>query len=203
MDFDDLLLPDGGPLPAAPRRARVLPGALQPGAGGRVPGHQPGPERARHAPVRRAPQHLHRRRHRPVDLRLPGRRHPEHPRVREGLPRRRDHPPGAELPVDRDHPRRRQRRHREQHLAGCRRSCGPRGSGASRSTATGPRTSTTRRPGWRPRSAGCTTPRGSATATWPSSTGPTARAGPWKRRSSARTSPTRWWGGPASTTAGK
>ena len=83
------------------------------------------------------------------------------------------------------------------------RNCGPTGSGGNRSTGSGPRTSTTKRPGWRPRSAVATTPRVCATATWPFSTGPTARAGPWRRRSSVRRSPTRWWGGPASTTAAR
>ena len=62
----------------------------------------------------RAPQRLRRGRQRPVDLRVPGRRHPQHPRVRGGLPRRHGGRARAELPVDPDHPRRRQRRHRQQ-----------------------------------------------------------------------------------------
>ena len=62
----------------------------------------------------RAPQRLRRRRRRPVGLRVPGRRHPQHPRVRERLPRRHGDRAGAELPLDPDDPRRGQRGHRQQ-----------------------------------------------------------------------------------------
>ncbi len=41
----------------------------------------------------------------------------EHPRIREGLPRRKDHPPRAELPLHPDHPRSRLSRGRAQHPA--------------------------------------------------------------------------------------
>ena len=41
----------------------------------------------------------------------------QHPRLRARLPRRDGHPPRAELPLDRHHPRRRQRRDRAQHAA--------------------------------------------------------------------------------------
>ena len=44
-----------------------------------------------------------------VDLRLPARRHPQHPRLRARLPGRGDDQARAELPLDRDDPRRRQR----------------------------------------------------------------------------------------------
>ena len=57
-----------------------------------------------------APQHLLRRRRRPVDLRLARRRGRQHPALREGFSRREGHPAGAELPLDRPHPRRRLRR---------------------------------------------------------------------------------------------
>ena len=67
---------------------------------------------------RRAPQHLRGGRQRPVDLRVARGGHPQHLRIRRGLPRRRGHPPGAELPVDEDDPRRRQRRHRQQRHPG-------------------------------------------------------------------------------------
>ena len=46
------------------------------------------------------------RRRRPVDLRLPRRQHPQHPRLRAGLPQRHLDPAGAELPVHPDHPHR-------------------------------------------------------------------------------------------------
>ena len=59
---------------------------------------------------RGAPQHLRRRRRRPVDLPVPRRGRPQHPRVRGALPRRDGRAPGAELPLHPDHPRRRQRR---------------------------------------------------------------------------------------------
>ena len=104
----------GAALRAAPGRARGLPGPLPPRARRRVPGHQPGPERDRAPARRRAPRHLRGGRQRPVDLRLAGCGHPQHPGVRRGLPRRHRRPPGAELPLDQDHPRRRQRRHRQQ-----------------------------------------------------------------------------------------
>ena len=54
------------------------------------------------------------RRRRPVDLRLPRRQHPQHPRLRAGLPRRHLDPARAELPLDPDHPHRRQRGDRPQ-----------------------------------------------------------------------------------------
>ena len=60
------------------------------------------------------PQHLLRRRRRPVDLRLARRRGRQHPALREGLPRRQGDPPRAELPLHPAHPRRRLRRHRRQ-----------------------------------------------------------------------------------------
>ena len=55
-----------------------------------------------------------RRRRRPVDLRLPRRQHPQHPRLRAGLPRRHVDPAGAELPLHPDDPQRRQRGDRPQ-----------------------------------------------------------------------------------------
>ena len=55
-----------------------------------------------------------RRGRRPVDLCLPGRQHPQHPRLREGLPGRDVDPARAELPLHPDHPQRRQRGHRQQ-----------------------------------------------------------------------------------------
>ncbi len=55
-----------------------------------------------------------RRRLRPVDLRVPRRRHPQHLRVRARLPRRPGRAARAELPVDAEHPDRRERRHQQQ-----------------------------------------------------------------------------------------
>ena len=55
-----------------------------------------------------------RRRLRPVDLRVPRRRHPQHLRVRARLHGRQGRAARAELPVDAEHPLGRQRRHLEQ-----------------------------------------------------------------------------------------
>ena len=55
-----------------------------------------------------------RRRRGPVGLCVPRRRHPQHPRLRDGLPGRHDRAPRAELPLDAVDPRRGQRGHRAQ-----------------------------------------------------------------------------------------
>ncbi len=65
-------------------------------------------------------------------LPVPGRRHPQHPRVREGVPRRHRDRARAELPVDADDPRRRQRRHRQQPRPQAQGRCGPTRAAASR-----------------------------------------------------------------------
>ena len=54
-----------------------------------------------------AQEHLLRRRRRPVDLLVARRGGRQHPAVREGFSRRRDHPAGTELPLHPAHPRRR------------------------------------------------------------------------------------------------
>ena len=130
LDFDDLIMIDRAPVPGLPRGARDLPAAVPPRAGRRVPGHQPravrphppalrrrpraGRRRGRGGRAGRAGRADGRRRRRPVDLRLPRREHPQHPRLRAGLPRRHVDPAGAELPLHPDHPQRRQRRDRPQ-----------------------------------------------------------------------------------------
>ena len=53
-----------------------------------------------------APEHLLRRRRRPVDLWLARRRGRQHPPLREGFSRRHGHPPRAQLPLDEPHSRR-------------------------------------------------------------------------------------------------
>ena len=101
LDFDDLLALPIHLFDEAPAPAGALPGALPAHPGRRVPGHQPRPVRPRLGAGRNAPQPLRRRRSRPVDLRLAPGRHPQHPRLREGLPRRPPDPPRAQLPLDR------------------------------------------------------------------------------------------------------
>jgi DNA helicase-2/ATP-dependent DNA helicase PcrA len=72
-----------------------------------------GPRRGRRtAAARRA---VRGRRRRPVDLRVPRRHDPQHPRVRARLPERAHDPAGAELPLHPDDPVRGQRGHRPQH----------------------------------------------------------------------------------------
>ena len=116
MDFDDLLLNAVRLFRRAPRRARALPEPLHPHPDRRVPGHQRRPERTRRAAGRRAPQHRGGGGQRPVGLPVPRRRHLQHPRLRAGLSRRHRHHPRPELPLDPDHPRRRQRRHHQQRV---------------------------------------------------------------------------------------
>ena len=105
--------------------------------GGRVPGHQPGAVLLAAAARAGAPEHLLRRRRRPVDLFLARGGDREHPPLREGLPRREDRAAGEQLPLHPPHPRRRVRADREEHrpprqdAAPRARGCG-RGEGARR-----------------------------------------------------------------------
>ena len=76
------------------RRPRAVPGGEGALAEGvplhprrRVPGHEPRAVPAAPALGREAQERLRRRRSGPVDLRIPRRRHPQHPRVRAGLRR--------------------------------------------------------------------------------------------------------------------
>ena len=126
---------DRPPVPRVPRGRGALPAAFPARARRRVPRHQPRPVRAdprageAGAAAARARRHAHaggcRRRHlrsvadrggrlRPVDLRVPRRRHAQHRRIREGLPAGEGDPARTELPVDAEHPRRRERGDREQ-----------------------------------------------------------------------------------------
>ena len=202
MDFDDLLLNTVRLFQRPPRRPRALPGPVHPRPRRRVPGHQRGAERDGRPAGRRAPQHRRGRRQRPVRLPVPGCRHPQHPRIRAGLPRRHRRHPRPELPLHPDHPRRRQRGDRQQRLAQaqdavdrCRRGRADHplpGRGRVRRGRVG-----------RPRDRPASTTTASAGATWPSSTGPTPRAVPSRRRWSRPRFPTRWSGAPGSTTGAR
>ncbi len=68
------------------RRRRALPPPLPARAGRRVPGHQPRAVRAGQGAGRQHRRAVRGRRRRPVDLRVPRRDDPQHPRVRAGLP---------------------------------------------------------------------------------------------------------------------
>ena len=80
-------LPDRRRARALPRGARALAQGVPLHPRRRVPGHEPRAVPAAAAARVRAPQPLRRRRRRPVDLRVPRGRHPQHPRLRARLPR--------------------------------------------------------------------------------------------------------------------
>ncbi len=132
---------------------------LHPRPDRRVPGHQPRAERAGRPAGRRAPQHRGGRGQRPVGLPVPGRRHLQHPRLRAGVPRRHGHHPRPELPLDPDHPRRGQRGDHQQRLPQAQVALDGSEAAEARSSATGPRTSTTRPSGWPTRSSACAATR--------------------------------------------
>ena len=103
------------------RGVRALPGGARPLAAHlplhprrRVPGHEPRAVPAAAAPRCRARERVRRGRPGSERLRLPRRRHQQHPRLRARLPRGRLGRARAELPLDQLDPRCRQRRDREQ-----------------------------------------------------------------------------------------
>ena len=98
---------DAAAVPRAPGGAAALSRALPLRAGRRVSGHERRAVSLAAADRTGLEEHLLRRRRRPVDLRLARRRSRQHPALREGLPRREGDPAGAQLPLDRAHPRRR------------------------------------------------------------------------------------------------
>ena len=103
------------------RRARALPRSAREVAEGvslhprrRVPGHEPRAVPLPAAAGREALERVRRGRPGPVDLCVQRRRHPQRARVRARLPRREVDRAGAELPLDEQHPRGRERRHPSQ-----------------------------------------------------------------------------------------
>ena len=96
---------------AVPGGSRALAEGLPLRPRGRVPGHEPRAVPAAPAPGRRAQERLRGRRPRPVDLCVPRRRHPQHPRVRAGLRRGQGDPARAELPLHELDPRGSERGH--------------------------------------------------------------------------------------------
>ena len=117
LDFDDLLLKTALLFRQRRGRAAKVPGALPARPHRRVPGHERRAVRAGATACRPAPQHLRRRRPRPVDLLLALRRPAQHPQLRARLPGRPRRLPGAELPLDAEHPRLRALRDQRQPAA--------------------------------------------------------------------------------------
>ncbi len=95
------------------------------------------------------------RRRRPVDLRVARRRAAQPARLRPGLPRRHGDQARAELPLDPDHPRRRQRDHPQEPRPPRQGAVDRPARAASRSRSTRPATSAARRTSSRSRSGGC------------------------------------------------
>ena len=108
---------DGAAVPRPPRRAAALPGTVPLSAGGRVPGHEPRAVRAGEQARRPLSQRLRGRRRRPGRVLVARRHDPEPARLRARLSRRDRVRDGAELPLDRQHPGRRQRGDRAQRPA--------------------------------------------------------------------------------------
>ena len=204
MDFDDLLSQHRRAASASSPRCWSTTSGASARARRRVPGHQPGAERAGAACSARE----HRNvcvvgDQRPVDLRVPGRRHPQHPRVRGGVPRRHGDRARAELPVDADHPRRGQRGHRQQ----------PRPQAQGAVDRPGRRRAIIRyhaddetdEAQWVAHQMAPAARRAATTAgaTSPSSTGPTPRAGSSRSSSCGPASRTRSSAAPASTTGAR
>ena len=193
-------VPVGEPVPALPRGAGALPAQLQARAGGRVPGHQPRPVPVAAPAGRRAPQPGGGRRRQPVDLRLPPRRHPQHPGVRARLPRRRGGQARAELPLHPDHPGRRQRGHQQQPRPDREAPVDPERQGRAdphaRDGGRALRGALRGRPDREARGG-----RAARATTWPSSTAPTPRAACSRTRWCATASATRSSAAPASTSA--
>ena len=201
MDFDDLLGRTVNVLELFPEvRARYSAG-VPPRPRRRVPGHEPRPVPA--APAaggRGAPQPLRRRRPRPVGLRLPRRRHPQHPRLPGRLPGREGRPARAELPLDADDPRRGQRGHHAQPRAHGQDAVDRPRRRATRSRSASSTTSTPRPATSSARSSGSST-RASRGPSSPSSTARTRSPGSSRTRSCAARSATRSSAARSSTSA--
>ena len=178
------------PARAVRRRAREVPPDVPLGPRRRVPGHQPRPVSAAAAARRGAPQSDGGRRRLSGGLLVPRRRHPQHPRVRARLLRRDHGPAGAELPLDADDPRRRERADRPQREPEGQAPVDRRRDGASRSSSPSSTTSTPR-PATSPRRSTGWSRRGRRATGSRSSTGSTPRAGCSRTRWCGSRSPTR------------
>ncbi len=99
------------------RREEALSSAVSLPAHRRVPRHQPVAARHHQAALWPTRQRRRRRRRRPSHLRFPRRRRAGHLGLRPELHALHHRQARRELPLDRQHPRRRQRRHQAQHAA--------------------------------------------------------------------------------------
>ena len=145
LDFDDLLLYAVTRAEVVGRGARTLQPALSLHPGRRVSGHEPPAVRADAHAGRQRAQRLRGRRRRPEHLLVARRRHPQHPRIRAGLSRGAHHSPGAELPLDAEHPAGRVGGGRAATSSARARTCGPTAAAARRSAITKRRTARTKR----------------------------------------------------------
>ena len=199
---------DGLRRPARPRgqRARAVPGGPRPlRAAFRhvlVDEYQDTnpPSTAAAAARRRAPQPRGGRRRRAVDLRLPRRRHPQHPRLRGRLPGRDGRQARAELPLDADDPRARPTRSSRTTASRSPSRCGPTSATATRSRSASSTTSTPRRATSSARSSGSST-RARRARRSRSSTGRTRSRGCSRTRSCGARSATRSSAARSSTSA--
>ena len=200
MDFDDLLVRTVNVLELFPEVRARYSAAFRHVLVDEYQDTNPAQYRLLQLVAERAPQPDGGRRRRAVDLRLPRRRHQQHPRLRGRLPGRDDGQARAELPLDADDPRRRQRGDRPQPRARSSSRCGPSWARATRSRSASSTTSTPRRGSSSARSSGWST-RASRSARSPASTGPTRSRGCSRTRSCGARSPTRWSAGRSSTSA--
>ena len=194
MDFDDLLTVTVRLFQHVPGRAGALPGALRAHPGRRVPGHQPGPERARAAARRRhhnvtvvgdSDQSIYR--FRGADMRNILEFEQAFPDVTTILLEQNYRSTqtildAANAVIEHNVSRKPKTLWTDQ------------GHG-DRSSATTPTTRATRPSGWPTPSPTCTTAATTAGATSPSSTAPTPRAAWWRRRSCASGIPYKVVGG--------
>ena len=114
VDFDDMLMLTVDVLERFPEALERWQIHVPPRPRRRVPGHEPRPVPPPAAARGEAPERVRGGGPGPVDLCLPRGGHPQHPRLREGLRRRRHRGARAELPLDERDPRGGERGHRQQ-----------------------------------------------------------------------------------------
>ena len=182
--------------------ARGARAALRPRAGRRVPGHQqrPAPSGPPACRGRRGSITVVGDEDQSIDP-LAGRRHPQHPRLRARPPGRARREARAQLPLDRQHPARRQRHHREATPSAGRSACSPRRARASRIVLFEGETERDEADFVVSRIEEALSPTPWRRATSRSSTGRTPSRACWKTRCARAICPTRSWAARASSIA--